>query len=1616
MAASDKTYRNQKALDAVFGVSSVALLVSIIWMFAQDYYRPWKAEQRVFRDVEAGMFTRQALYDLPDPDKLQEVKKRLRAARADYDKNVDIHIIVRRDGDRRMTEKKSARRKEAIEQLAAEIARKQPDRERDEARVGDLKSLIASRSSFVNIAKEQRLFKEAAAYEKEVQGYQREADEAQAKLDVVVADIKFYQHQRDNLEQPLNQALAELKRLTDDLVRKTRAAVAKTWGFGDWFRSLPVIDAFASPTKIHQFTLNELTIDYNFKNVTRFDRCMTCHQGIDRPAFTKENLRKLREVPKDLTVKLKKTQDVLEELREELKGRPDELRNVPEPSSLRLTALSPGTLTDDRVNQFSAHPRLDLFVGANSKHPSEKFGCTICHSGQGSATDFYWASHTPNDPKQVHEWKDKHGWGAVHFWDFPMLPRRFVESSCLKCHHQVTDLITSYNKPEAPQLLHGYNLIRENGCFGCHEINGTRNGQPIGPDMRLEPYPAPELLPAADRVRILADKDNPPGTLRKVGPSLFRLAEKTNEEWTRRWIKSPRSFRPDTRMPHFYGLANNNAEALKGTGQEKFPDAEAASIAHFLFAESNHYLDLLQKVQATKDRDIAYYEKLIREKTAEIANRDEFRKLPFAKQNETVQAVEDAKASIAMLRFAVPPRVHPGKFKAPEGDALNRALVNGRRLFSERGCLACHNHDATTRELALDVKGEKQEGGKEAAVKKEKVPAVHSEAHFGPTLSQLAEKLVGKTGDKDKARTWLINWVQNPWLHSPRTKMPITHLTPQEAADVAEWLLSQPATELGEDWEKTQVATPDPETLKDLARVYLVRILSRSELNQFFTDKDVLDEGRLKDLPADEKALADRLRKAGSDAEKAKATMWYTGRKAVGRLGCFGCHDIRGFENAKPIGTALDGWGKKDPERLAFEDIHNYVRDHYTRVDEWDNPKKVEEGFKLQGKPSGPYQGFFWEALMHNTREGYLYQKIKEPRSYDYKRKPAWDDRSRMPQFKFAHPRPRKEESEEEYAQRKKWQEYLVKSQTSPTERQRWISLLGYDPTRKESPPRKAETPEQFRARQAREEAEAREAVMTFVLGLVGDAIPTQYLNAPSKDRSDEIKGRQVLDRFNCAGCHTVRPGSFEFQVTPAVRKALEESATEPPNDYFFPDHYVWEGRPPTSSALLAAHGVRPRLLASEDDEKVTAAVGVFLTEALNFRDPADRSNNGKGANGKPHNIRGSDMLRIMPADLVYPPAEALKSPEAFARAMKELGPYGGAFAELLGRYLYDKGVIDKAQGGTNPYATGTGEFNPDNGQALASVPPVLVNQGERTQPDWLFRFLRDPQRVRQLTVLRMPRFNLSEEEARALVKYFSAVDRLTNPNIGLDTPFEKLPQRGPLTDQYWRERTAAFVKRLDPKLLGALEEDLKPAWERMIRDRQKEAADAETTLKEAAAAVKGLEARLSAEKDENRKKTLAVVLEDAKARVSFWEAEARRLGPLSKGTTLEGLKREYRETEAYAQTGYRVVLGLCAKCHEAGTMQPDPAQLRGPSLNISHERLRPGWLKRWLAYPSRMVPYTSPMPQNFPNTGRKGDPHPESLEQVIMVRDTLLNYPQVEAMPINRNWLLSAGKEDKKK
>ncbi|MBI3892200.1 MAG: c-type cytochrome [Candidatus Wallbacteria bacterium] len=126
---------------------------------------------------------------------------------------------------------------------------------------------------------------------------------------------------------------------------------------------------------------------------------------------------------------------------------------------------------------LAAHPGT-LFA----HHPPDKFGCTVCHDGQGRAIHAA-AAH-----------------GEVEFWPYPMLRGKAVYRSCGRCHYandpfgSEDDLYTRGATPKpiagselasavpgAEAVARGKSIFIEKGCLGCHKYRGR--GGTLGPDI-----------------------------------------------------------------------------------------------------------------------------------------------------------------------------------------------------------------------------------------------------------------------------------------------------------------------------------------------------------------------------------------------------------------------------------------------------------------------------------------------------------------------------------------------------------------------------------------------------------------------------------------------------------------------------------------------------------------------------------------------------------------------------------------------------------------------------------------------------------------------------------------------------------------------------------------------------------------------------------------------------------------------------------------------------------------------------------------------------------------------------------------------------------------------------
>ncbi|MDE3260686.1 MAG: c-type cytochrome [Acidobacteriota bacterium] len=197
----------------------------------------------------------------------------------------------------------------------------------------------------------------------------------------------------------------------------------------------------------------------------------------------------------------------------------------------------------DAPQPFTTHPNLDIFVSRESSHPVDDFGCTSCHLGRGRKLSFSGATHTPESVEEEHAWMEQYGWKEDHYWDNPMYQANLTEAGCIKCHRDQVFI------PGAEQLNQSRMTYELAGCWGCHNTTGYE------------------------------DKRN-------RGPSLKRIAHKTDRDFVARWVRDPKAFRQSTWMPTFWNLDNNPDSELRARN-----DTEVAAIVEYVFEHSTDDAD-----------------------------------------------------------------------------------------------------------------------------------------------------------------------------------------------------------------------------------------------------------------------------------------------------------------------------------------------------------------------------------------------------------------------------------------------------------------------------------------------------------------------------------------------------------------------------------------------------------------------------------------------------------------------------------------------------------------------------------------------------------------------------------------------------------------------------------------------------------------------------------------------------------------------------------------------------------------------------------------------------------------------------------------------------------------
>ena len=283
------------------------------------------------------------------------------------------------------------------------------------------------------------------------------------------------------------------------------------------------------------------------------------------------------------------------------------------------------SLADASVPQpFRAHPPIH--------HNVRDWGCTVCHRGQGLATEV----------AEAH--------GMTLAWEKPILPAHFLQASCGSCHQD--DL------KEAPQLARGRELLTRLDCRACHMLNSLDSPE-LGPDLSSVGYKVsrqwiykwlkeqrstvgkdgevtvsgyetrggrrmPKCSLQEDEIKALAAflslqkakpietyKINPAVVIKlsknpellaegevrfrqmacttchslavryagesktiggEIAPELTNVGDKVNEEWLVAWLRNPQSYLPNSKMPR-YGWSDEDLYKVSQYAINKLADS-----------------------------------------------------------------------------------------------------------------------------------------------------------------------------------------------------------------------------------------------------------------------------------------------------------------------------------------------------------------------------------------------------------------------------------------------------------------------------------------------------------------------------------------------------------------------------------------------------------------------------------------------------------------------------------------------------------------------------------------------------------------------------------------------------------------------------------------------------------------------------------------------------------------------------------------------------------------------------------------------------------------------------------------------------------------------------------
>ena len=518
----------KKSYGSIFVLGSVILVVLTLWSFWDDNItrRPWKAFQARFYRLDyqkAQVAYNEEDKKLQAEPAYQELTKKIAAVQTSLAKGETRKKLESLTREETQAKVRFAELDQEIKFFKSELEEAWYDRDYA-VQTGGNPRLALARIDELN--------KEKSKLDPQFEAARQKRDQLKDQIDKLNGSVK-------GLEDQLKKATAE----RDKWIRVMENASSTVK-----ISELKLISFYKIPS-IKQITLPEFDRNNFDEPVARVDRCQSCHVGINRPGFEKE----------------------------------------PQP--------------------FRTHPNREVLLADNA-HPPEKFGCTACHEGQGAAVNSvkqahgevpYWETPLLRGAKVQSSCVSCH-LDVQSLKDAALLAqgqRLFEQIGCTGCH-----LVKGYeNIPKiGPSLRRISAKVDSSWMVGWIENPHRFRPRTRMPNFAfkedeavaiasylwsvskqegekwLQDHPLPSGFKEGDKSLIAQGKELTEnigckgchgfaegefstvlGQAKDLVPNLQNIATKVGPQWIYHWIKNPRGYYAETRMP---SLRLSDQEAL----------------------------------------------------------------------------------------------------------------------------------------------------------------------------------------------------------------------------------------------------------------------------------------------------------------------------------------------------------------------------------------------------------------------------------------------------------------------------------------------------------------------------------------------------------------------------------------------------------------------------------------------------------------------------------------------------------------------------------------------------------------------------------------------------------------------------------------------------------------------------------------------------------------------------------------------------------------------------------------------------------------------------------------------------------------------------------------------